>query len=94
MCFVARSFSDQQPLQGLLWAEADESHVALVAVIDSQIPRWPAVAFLRGLVGNDVGLFSQECFDEPFGLAVGLRRVGLGSDGFQSQSLTGFSPIT
>jgi hypothetical protein len=37
LCFLTRSFSDQQPLEGLLRREATESHVAPVVVIDPQI---------------------------------------------------------
>jgi len=37
LCFLTRSFSDQQPLEVLLRSEATESHVAPVVVIDPQI---------------------------------------------------------
>jgi hypothetical protein len=95
VCFLTRSFSDQQPLEALLRAKATESHVApVVAVINPQIAGQPAVAFSRCLVGDDVRPLRQEGFDEPFRLAVGLRRVGLGADRFEAQCLTGFSPVT
>lgn len=68
--------------------------MATVAVIDPQITGQPAVAFLRCLIGDDVRPLRQKSFDETLGLAVGLRRVGLGAYGFQGQCLTGFSPVT
>jgi len=37
VCFLTRSFSDQQPLEALLRGEATESHVVPVAVIDPQV---------------------------------------------------------
>ncbi len=37
VCFLTRSFSNQQPLEELLRREATESHVAPVVVIDPQI---------------------------------------------------------
>jgi len=64
-----------------------------VAVIDPQIPRQPVVPLLGVLVSHDVRPLRQKSFDEPFCLAVGLRRVGLGADGFQGQCLTGYSPV-
>lgn len=43
MCFVGRSFSVQRPLEALLGAEATESHVASVAVIEPEVAGQPAV---------------------------------------------------
>jgi len=43
VCFLTRSFSIQQPLEGLLRAEATESVVAPVAVIEPEIAGRPAV---------------------------------------------------
>jgi hypothetical protein len=43
VCFLTRSFSVQQPLEGLLRAEATEGHVAPAAVIEPEIAGQPAV---------------------------------------------------
>lgn len=59
LCFLTSSFSDQQPLEGLLRPEATESHVAPVVLIDPQMARSPLVAFKRCLAGDAVGLFCQ-----------------------------------
>ena len=67
--------------------------MAHLVIIDSQITVQPAVAFLRGLVGDDVRPLRQESFDEPFRLAVGLQRVGLGADRSEFQGPAGFSPV-
>ena len=46
-------------------------------------------ALFGGGVGAGIGPFAQGCLDEPFGLAVGIGRVGLGADVFEVQGFAG-----
>ena len=93
MCFLTRSFSDQQPLEALLGAEATESHGTPSAVTELQIAGQAAVQFLWGLERRGVRPLTKQGFDESLSLDVRPGCVGLGADELEIQGTAGLAPF-
>lgn len=93
MCFLTLSFSVQQPLGGLLRAEATKSLVPPVAVIEPEIAGQSAVPLRWGLKRRGVSPLAQEGVDELLRLAVRPGSVGFRPNGPQIHCAAGLLPF-
>ncbi len=62
--------------------------------MDREVTPQPVAAFLGVLKRHRIGSFLTEGLDEPFGLAVGARRVRPGADVLETKHIEGLVKTT